>query len=82
MTDQQKNTQDNPRTPWEGMPFTGMMQKMMGQQGEGCGCSDMMGQQGEGCGCSGMMSQMTTMFSETQEQGGTEKVVEEATQEA
>ncbi len=65
MTDQQKNTQDNFRTPWEGMPFAGMMQEMMDQQGEGCGCSD-------------MMPQMMAMCREMQEKGETEGDAEKA----
>ncbi|MFQ5615620.1 MAG: hypothetical protein ACE5GO_04070 [Anaerolineales bacterium] len=69
MIDQQKNTQQEPQAPFEGFPFAMMMKKFMSQQGKGCNCAE-------------MMSQMTTMFSETQEQGGTEGVVEEATQEA
>ena len=65
MSDQQKSTQDNPRTPWEDMPFAGMMQEMMGQMGEGCGCTD-------------GMSQMMAMCCGTQEKGETEGVAEKA----
>jgi len=61
MTDQQKDTQ----AAWEGMPFAEMMQKMMGQKAEGCGCAD-------------RMSQMMTMCCDTQEKGKTEGAAEKA----
>ena len=55
MSDKQKTTQKNCCTPSEGMPFAAMMEKMMGQQGRGCGCiemmSQMMEQPGETCPC-------------------------------
>jgi len=65
MTEQQKSTQDNLRTPWENMPFAEMKEKMMGQQGEGCGCAD-------------MMSQMMSICGNIQEKGETEESVEKA----
>ncbi len=64
MTDQQKNTQEKPRTPGEGMPFAGMMQEMMEQMGEGCGCSD-------------KISQMMAMCFGTQDKNETENPAEE-----
>lgn len=57
MSDKQKTTQENCCAPSEGMPFAAMMEKMMGQQGQGCGCiapgvmSQMMEQSGEMCSC-------------------------------
>jgi hypothetical protein len=44
MTDKQKTTQEEPRMPFESMPFTEMMQKMMGWQWQGCDCAKMMSQ--------------------------------------
>lgn len=39
MTDKQKTTPEEPRTPFEGMPFAAMMRKMMGRRGPNCGCT-------------------------------------------
>ncbi len=50
MTDEQKTTQEESSTPFEDMPFAAMMQKMMGQQGSGCGCAEMMSQMAPMCG--------------------------------
>jgi hypothetical protein len=44
MTDKQKTTQEESRMPFESMPFTEMMQKMMGWQWQGCDCAKMMSQ--------------------------------------
>ncbi len=71
MTDEQKTTQEEPRAPFEGMPFAAMMRKMMGQQGGGCGCD-----------CTEMMSQMMTMCGGTPAQGEEEKTTTETTQKA
>ena len=67
MTDEQKTTQEEPRTPFEGMPFAAMMQKMMGQQGSGCDCAE-------------VMSQMMTMCGQTQteEEKNTTKTTQKA----
>ncbi len=55
MSDKQKTTQEESRNP-----FAAMMEKMMGQQGQGCGCKEMMSQmmsrQGTDCGCADMMA--------------------------
>ncbi len=60
MSDEQKTTQQESCPPFEGMPFAEMMEKMMSQQGQGCGCqmmmSQMMGQPGMACDCSEMMA--------------------------
>ena len=60
MSNEQKTAQKESHSPFEGMPFAAMMEKMMGQQGQGCGCADMMsqmmGQQGMDCDCSDMMA--------------------------
>ncbi|MFA9614722.1 MAG: hypothetical protein ACERK9_12335 [Deltaproteobacteria bacterium] len=49
MSDEQKNTKEEPLNCCEGMPFAEMMQKMMNQQGEGLGfdCAEMMSQMTE-----------------------------------
>ena len=39
MTEKQKTTQEEPRVPFESMPFAAMMQKMMGRQGPGWNCT-------------------------------------------
>jgi hypothetical protein len=39
MTDKQKTTREEPRMPFESMPFAAMMQKMMGRQGPGWNCA-------------------------------------------
>lgn len=86
MSDEQKTTQEKPRDPFAGMPFAAMMKKMMGQQGQGCGCiemmSQMMGQQDMDCDCAapGVMSQMMAMCGGAQNEE--EKTTAEATQEA
>ncbi len=68
MSNEQKTTQKESRSPFEGMPFVAMMEKMMSQQGQGCGCaemmSQMMGQQGVSCDCADMM----TMCGATQDE--------------
>ncbi len=69
MTDKEKTTQEEPHVPFEGMPCASMMQKMMGQQGGGCGCAE-------------MMPQMMAMCGGPQAQSETEKVAKEAAQEA
>ncbi len=55
MTDEQKTTQEESRDP-----FAGMMEKMMGQQRQGCGCmemmSKMMSRQGADFDCTKMMA--------------------------
>jgi len=62
MCNEQKSTRKESSIPCGDMPFAAMMEKMMGQQGPGCGCtgpgvmSQMMGQQGMGCDCSEMMA--------------------------
>ena len=64
MSDEQKTTQEESRDPFAGMPFAAMMEKMMGQQGQGCGCKEMMSQlmsqQGTDCGCADMMAKCGT----------------------
>ena len=42
MTDEQKATQENQRTPFDVTSCMAMMEKMMGQQG--CDCTEMMSQ--------------------------------------
>lgn len=42
MTGKQKTTQEEPRAPFEGIPFAAMMKKMLGRQGGGCSCAEMM----------------------------------------
>ena len=44
MTDKEKTTQEEPRMPFESMPFAAMIQKMMGWQGQSCDCTKMMSQ--------------------------------------
>jgi hypothetical protein len=60
MSDKQKTTQKESRTPFEGLPFGAMMAKMMGRQGQSCGCmemmSQMMEQQDMDCDCAEMMT--------------------------
>ena len=68
MTDEQKTTHEEPRAPFEGMPFAAMMRKMMGRQGSGCDCV-------------GMMSQMMAMCGETPAQSK-EQTTTETTQKA
>lgn len=48
MTDEKKTTQENKGTPLDMASCIEMMETMMAQHGEGCGCAEMM---------SGMMSQ-------------------------
>lgn len=69
MTDEQKTTQEEPRAPFENMPFAAMMRKMMGQQGGGCGCD-----------CAEMMSQMMATCGQAQTEE--EKTTTETTQKA
>jgi len=58
MSDEQKSTRKEASTPCGDMPFAAMMEKMMGQGGQACGCmapgvmSQMMGQPGMDCDCS------------------------------
>ncbi|UCE25268.1 MAG: hypothetical protein JSU74_04275 [Candidatus Zixiibacteriota bacterium] len=58
MTDNQKTTQEEPRSPYSGMSFAAMMEKMMGQHG--CGCMETMSQitdtQGIDCDYADMMA--------------------------
>ncbi len=60
MSDEQKTTQEEAGEPFAGMSFATMMEKMMGRQGQGCGCmetmSQMMSQQGTGFDCTNMMA--------------------------
>lgn len=42
MTDEQKTTREESRTPFEDMPFEAMMQKMMNQMGSSFDCTEMM----------------------------------------
>ncbi|MFQ5580925.1 MAG: hypothetical protein ACE5FZ_09955 [Nitrospiria bacterium] len=67
MTDEQKTTQEEPRAPFEGIPFAAMMRKMMGQQGSGCDCATQ-----------SMMSQMMAMCGGAQTEE--EKTTTETTQ--
>ncbi len=67
MTDKQ-GTQG---TPFDMASCTAMIEKMMAQQGAGCGCAEMMSQIKNqagrgGCDCSEMMSQMMAMWGKTQ----------------
>ena len=64
MTDKQKTTQEEPRVPFESMPFAEMMQKMMGWQGQGCDCAKMMSQ---------MMAMCSEMREETEEEAASEE---------
>lgn len=70
MTNKQKTTQEEPRVPFEGMPFAAMMKQMMG------------GQQGGGCNCAAMMAQMMAMCDGAQSPGETEASTQAAAQEA
>ncbi len=83
MSNEQKTTQEESRSPFEGLPFAAMMEKMMSQQGQGCDClemmSQMMGQQDKDCDCAEMMPQMKAMCGGTQNE---EETVAETTQEA
>ena len=63
MTDKQKTTQEEPRIPFESMPFTEMMQKMMGWQWQGCDCAKMMSQ---------MMAMCSGAQDETEEEAAPE----------
>ena len=65
MTDKQKTTQEEPRVPFESMPFAAMMQKMMGWQGQDCDCAK-------------MMSQMMAMCSGAQDETEEETAPEES----
>ena len=65
MTDKQKTTQEEPRVPFESMPFAAMMQKMMGGQWQGCDCAK-------------MMSQMMAMCSGAQDETEEETAPEES----
>lgn len=69
MTDKQKATREEPRVPFEGLPFAAMMKNMMGQPGGGCNCAE-------------MMAQMMAMCGGAQAPGKTEEGAEEAAQEA
>jgi hypothetical protein len=63
MTDEQKTTQEKCCAPSEDMPFAAVMEKILGQQDEGCDCiemmSQMMEQPGEVCPCIAMISNDT-----------------------
>jgi hypothetical protein len=79
MTEEQKATQEQARSPFEGMPCAEMMFQMMGGEGKSCcaGMMDrMMSQQGQS-GCGEMMSQMMAMFAgmkgETEEKSAAEE---------
>ena len=65
MTDKQKTTQEEPRVPFESVPFAEMMQKMMGRQWPGWNCAT-----------PNVMSQMMAMCcgaqDETKEEAATE----------
>ena len=63
MTDKQKTTQEESRVPFERMPFTEMMQKMMGWQWQGCDCAKMMSQ---------MMAMCSGAQDETEEEAAPE----------
>ena len=65
MTDKEKTTQEEPRMPFESMPFAAMMQKIVGQPGQGCNCAK-------------MMSQMMAMCSGTQDETDEEAATEES----
>ena len=79
ITDEQKTTGEQSQSPCEGTPCAEMMEKIMGQEGKGCGCMEMMekmmGQEGKE-GFDGMMSQMMTACcgeqGETEEKADTE----------
>ena len=64
MTDKQKTTQEESRMPFESMPFTEMMQKMMGWQWQGCDCAKMMSQ---------MMAMCSGAQDETEEEAAPEE---------
>ena len=74
MTDEQKTTQEKCCVPSEGMPFSAMMEKMMGQQGQGCDCIEMMSlmmeQPGEVCPCIDMISNDTDQAETSSECSG------------
>ena len=76
MTDEQKTTQEESRTPFAGMPFAAMMEKMMGQQGQGCNCmemmSQMMSQQEMDCDCAEMMAKCCGQAQDEEKTASTE----------
>ena len=81
MSNEQKSTRKESSTLCGDMPFAVMMEQMMDQPGQGCGCmgpgvlSQMMGQQGMGCDCGEMMAMCGAA-------GDEEETTPEATQRA
>lgn len=50
MSDEQKTSQEEPRGPFNDIPFAAMMEKMMGRQGKGCDGAEIMSQMLAKCG--------------------------------
>ena len=68
MSDEQQKTQENQGVPFDLTSCMAMIEEMMGQQGDGCGCTEIKSRMAGQGGCAEMMSQMMASCCGAQEE--------------